>query len=67
MTRINLRLSLVGLWLLIAAGLLIARAPVSPAGWLTWCVMGVAVPLALWRVTASTPLTMSEVIHKVRD
>lgn len=67
MTREHIRLPLVAAWLLAAMTLGATHTPGTPAGWLTWCVIGVALPLALWFLTATRPVTMSQAIHQGRD
>ncbi|WP_396625516.1 hypothetical protein [Luteitalea sp.] len=67
MTREQIRLSLVATWLVLAAVIGITFTPTGAAGWLTWLVLGVLLPVGLWVVTAPEPLTMTEAIRRGRD
>ncbi|BCS32267.1 hypothetical protein TBR22_A14770 [Luteitalea sp. TBR-22] len=67
MTRGNFRLALAASWLLVAVVLCLTFTPETASGWLTWCVVGLALPAGLWVVSAPAPVTMSEAIHRGRD
>jgi hypothetical protein len=51
----------------LAAVIGITFTPTGAAGWLTWLVLGVLLPVGLWVVTAPEPLTMTEAIRRGRD
>ena len=67
MTRAHVRLALASSWLMVSAIVGLLLTPDTAAGWLSWAVLGLGLPVGLWVVTTPAPQTMSEAIHSGRD
>lgn len=67
MTREHVRHALVVLWIAAAVLVSLVDTPSTAGAWLTWSVLGVALPVGLWVVTAPEAPTMSEAIRRGRD
>jgi hypothetical protein len=67
MTVYYARVGLIVGWLVAAMVVSVGMTPTTAAAWLTWVVLGLAMPLTLWLVTMPAEPSTSEAIHRARN